>query len=670
MQIKWLMATALAALLAAPCAYADEQPSGVIAYQPDFFADARPNTAMDMINRVPGFVFDGGATARGFAGTAGNVLINGQRPTSKSDDLQSVLNRIPASDVERIDLIRGGAPGIDMQGKSVIVNVIRKTADSIQFVVTAEDTVFTDGHMVPYGALEYTQHSGGATYEGSVSVLNNFDDSPGRGRHDVFDATGALLTHDTTLSHGMGLGWSTKGAATFPLWGGEFKANATLLSSPFVDSLVYQRPGYFQIFKDDSRNNRAELGLHWKGSIGFGELETLVLQRLGTNNARSTSDDTITLQDFRSNANIGETIARATLRYVPLDGLTIEGGAEGAYNFLDGHTSFAVNHAAIPLPSADARVEEKRGEVFVQGTWKFAPEWLLEAGARFEYSTIGETGTISKTRSFFYPKPRAVLTWSPDADTTLRVRYEKVVGQLDFNNFIAVANLSSTGITAGNADLRPDQRDQFEVSYERHFWEKGAFVLTFMHEAITDAVDVVPVSDGAGGFFDAPGNIGDGTNEEIKLQLTLPLDKIGIDGGLFKVRGTWDISSVIDPTIGGERVISGQRPNDIHVSYTQDVDSLQSTFGVFYYNAWEEQYFRVEQIRKRRIPPPYLGLFWDWKPSAAWALHVETDNVTGFIYDDKSFIYSGPRNTSPLVAIDEYRTKSRPTIDIQIRYTF
>ena len=33
-----------------------------------FFAASRPNTALDMINRLPGFQLDSGNSARGFAG--------------------------------------------------------------------------------------------------------------------------------------------------------------------------------------------------------------------------------------------------------------------------------------------------------------------------------------------------------------------------------------------------------------------------------------------------------------------------------------------------------------------------------------------------------------------------------------------------------------------------
>ena len=45
-----------------------------------FFAAQNPNSAVDMVGRLPGFSLDTGASVRGFEGAAGNVLIDGQRP--------------------------------------------------------------------------------------------------------------------------------------------------------------------------------------------------------------------------------------------------------------------------------------------------------------------------------------------------------------------------------------------------------------------------------------------------------------------------------------------------------------------------------------------------------------------------------------------------------------
>src|SRR5690242_14451704 len=109
-----------AAVAAAPVTGTPQQ--GVTSYGPEFFTAQQPSTAVDMLNRIPGFTLDNGATVRGFEGAAGNVLIDGQRPASKSETLQDIIFRIPAGKVARIDIIRGGAPGIDMQGKTVLAN--------------------------------------------------------------------------------------------------------------------------------------------------------------------------------------------------------------------------------------------------------------------------------------------------------------------------------------------------------------------------------------------------------------------------------------------------------------------------------------------------------------------------------------------------------------------
>src|SRR5688572_6363169 len=127
---------AQAVVAAAPEAAAQQ---GVTSYPPAFFAAQQPSTVVDMLNRIPGFTLENGATVRGFEGAAGNVLIDGQRPSSKSDSLQDVLFRIPASKVERIDIIRGGAPGIDMQGKTVLANVIQKKDGGIRGAIAIAD---------------------------------------------------------------------------------------------------------------------------------------------------------------------------------------------------------------------------------------------------------------------------------------------------------------------------------------------------------------------------------------------------------------------------------------------------------------------------------------------------------------------------------------------------
>ena len=105
---------------------------------------------------LPGFVFtDTNTQQRGYRRLAGNVLINGARPAAKTDDLQSrALRASPVAHVDHIEVIRGGAPGIDMQGQTVIANVILKQADN-HVIVTLADTIYGDGHQGPAASVEF-----------------------------------------------------------------------------------------------------------------------------------------------------------------------------------------------------------------------------------------------------------------------------------------------------------------------------------------------------------------------------------------------------------------------------------------------------------------------------------------------------------------------------------
>jgi len=662
---RWV-AAALGAVLMAPLALADQ--TGVLEYPASFFTDARPSTAYDMIGRLPGFTFDDGQSARGFAGTAGNVLIDGQRPTSKTDDLASILQRIPASDVDHIEVIRGGAQGIDMHGQTVVANVVRRKADSTEVVVDASNNIWPTGHMVPAASIQFTRRAGEATYDASLSQFGSFNDSVGKGTYDVLDVASGSVQHATIQKHGMGIGWGATGAATLPLWGGQFKANVTYQDSPFVNATRYFSPAGNWIIADTSGNQNGEIGLHWNGGFGRAELETLLLQRLGRSTDNQSSNQAGDDEIFTSKSKTAESIARATLRYRAAEGLTLEAGAEGAYNLLDGSSSYAVNGTPVPLPSANARVDEIRGETFAQAMWSFAPDFKLEAGARFEYSVISETGYTEMSRSFFYPKPRILLAWTPQKDTQVRLRVERVLGQLDFSSFVASSDLTAYGVNAGNPNLAPDRHWQYELSFERDFWNRGALVLTLTHEDISGVLDYIPVT-GSSGVFDAPGNIGDGHKNQIDAELTLPLDKLGLTGGLLKATDIWRFSGVRDPVTGRERVISGVRPNDIEFTLSQDIDSLKSTWSIFYFDGWDERYYRLAYERHDYVPPPYFQVEWDYKPTPDWMFAFAVKNPVRFTYVDINTFYAGPRNQYGPAEVDTLRLRSQARLYIEIRKT-
>lgn len=648
-------------------------PQGVIPYPAGFFASASPATAMDMINRLPGFSFDSGSSVRGFGGAAGNVLIDGERPTSKTDDLESVLKRIPAGQVERIDLIRGGAPGIDMQGKTVIANVVRKTGASTSGVFVVVNGLIYDGRQEPGIRFEGTRRGNGTLLEGSLVIASYVDDGSGDGPYTLRDPAGVVLEKAKLNTEGDGTQAVATGAYAFPLAGGRFRVNARVMNDRFFygerDNFI---PGpAFNTDREGDDKWQGELGADWTGERGpRTRFHALFLQQWKTddyNAAFAQAPDSVT---FANSRKIGESILRGTVSYRQSDTLSFETGAEGAFNWLESETSLVANGSPITLPAANVRVEETRGEVFGTATWKPFATLTVEAGLRFEASKISSTGDVILEKTLQFAKPSLLLTWSPDPKDQVRIRLERDVDQLDFGQFVASSSLNTGVITAGNPDLNPQQNWLYELAYERRFWESGSITFILRHFDFADVIDRAPIYPSGGGSpFDAPANIGDGFKNAALVNFTIPLDRLGIKGGQLKGDASIRRSEVKDPTTGVTRRISGEHPQDWNLTFTQDLPAHHMNWGVDSYGGWRETYYRFDQIETTKLRT-YVTPFVEWKPRADLMLRVEIQNITSRDLAKYQVNYTGPRNTNPLDTLASRRYENGPIVYMKLRKTF
>lgn len=667
---------------------------GVISYKPEDFASSQLNTALDLVARLPGFSISEGNAVRGFAGAAGNVLIDGQRPTTKSDSVQNLLAQIQIGQVERVDLIRGGAPGIDMQGQTVIVNVIRKKQDSFTQAAQARTTVYAEtGKSLWAAQYQATLRSGESQYDLQVSRGISFDDSVGFGRRTTLDVATGDVELERSDTEGDGVPYSLKGSYKGPAFGGTLSVNGLIGTDEFKSESHFINPASDQRFIDRSQNDRAEVGVNYKRALGEGlEMELLALSKASQGAGVSTGEINVTGQIpddffFRQEATAGESIGRGVLRYTLSPELSFEGGGETAFNYRDQQIALTENGVPRPLPASDVRVEEERSEAFLQGTWRPVSQLSLEAGVRVERSTITQSGTTSKERSFTYPKPRLVATWSPTKDDQIRARIEREVGQLDFQQFASSVDLNSSRVDAGNSDLQPDKTWAYELTYEKRFWEGAAAVLTVRHEDISDVIDRLPfdvlVDDDGNGIPDDAdnngvpdtrqvqgiGNIGDGTNDVIALNLTLPFANFGWKGAELKIDTLWQNSEVTDPFTGEKRRISGQRPNTLNVSMRQELPEQNLVFEIGWYGGWQETaYFRTE-VQDLRLKDFYFaGL--DYKPTPNFTLSAGVKNFDPYSFHIQRRIYDGPRATGSIVEVETETRNSQVLLELGGRLTF
>jgi outer membrane receptor protein involved in Fe transport len=652
--------------------------SGVVRYDMSFFAAMRPNTAKDMIARVPGFTFkDVDQNVRGFAGAAGNVLIDGDRPTTKSDTLDQILYRIPATTVDHIDIIRGGAPGIDMQGQTVVANVVRKKGGSATGLLAAADQFFPDGREAPAIRIEGTKRWDGHALEGSFFVGKFVDDGTGDGHTVRYDPSGAVIRRTDLQAKAGGSQGVFSGAYETPLAGGKLRLSANALVQTFDDDendVLTTGPGTEYLRSPQTKVN-SELSAHYEKALGpkWG-IEALAIQQYDTQDngshffIRGEGSDLDDLFDEKD--KYGETIGRAIVRYHASDKLSFEGTAEGAFNWLQADTSFIENGAPVDIPAAHVHVEEKRGELSGQATWKPSARLMVEAGLRGEVSTISSSGDVDLEKTLFFPKPRLVVTWSPDEKNQLRFRAEREVGQLNFRDFVSSSSLNTGSVQAGNPDLEPQTAWVGEATYERRFWGDGAVTLTYRHSEIQDAVDRVPIFDPTDptNVFDAPGNIGDGHEDDFIFGATIPLDRFGLKRAQLKGSGTFRWSRVTDPTTGETRRITAQHPWDFEIHFNQDIPRWKLNWGVDLNNRWTETYYRFNEIDRYALKT-WVDVFVEYKPKPDLALRFEVDNLGARGLERDVQIFNGPRNTNPLAYSDFRYGEMGRIFYIRVRHT-
>jgi outer membrane receptor protein involved in Fe transport len=647
---------------------------GVIAYPPEFFAAARPANAREMLDRIPGYTFDGGDSVRGYEGAAGNVLIDGQRPATKTDSLDQLLRRVPAQNVARVELIRGGAPSIDMQGKSVIANIVLKSGDSFHgLVAVAHNYVLDDGRSAPAVRLEASGQSHGHKWELGFWGGRNIDDGSGDGPRVKTGPGGAVLARSFQQSEASSFDYILTGAYDLPLFGGTLKVNGRFDRNPYDYDLSERRivpSDALTRLHDSDDTDTSEGGLRYTRDFGA----RTKLELVGLRQDKDELFGEITQapgldSDFSQHSQTAETIGRGVLKFTQSPSVTWEAGGETAFNTLDNHIRYVENGVASRGPADNVRVEEKRWELFAKTVWRPTPQWTVEGALRQEGSNISSTGDVKLDKDLSFTKPRLAVTWAPDSQTQVRVRFERVVGQLDFNDFTtATGNLSAGVLTVGNPNLSPEEAWVSEAAVERRFWEKGAVVLTYRHSALSDVIDRAPVFTPTG-VFDAPANIGDGTKDEYILSLTLPFDKIGMKGAQLQGSSTWRDSEVTDPTTLAKRPISKLRPQEWEAHFSWDMPQYKLNWGVDAFSGWNETYYSFDQIYLRKLKP-YVQPFVEWKPQRGLSLRVEAGNATARGFRKTLYAYGGPRSKNGLAYVDDRDNHFGRMIYFRLRKTF
>ncbi len=638
-----------------------------IVYPASFFARYHPVTALDMVRRVPGFRLDEGSGRRGFAEAAGNVLINGERPSTKSDSLSSILSRIPAGRVEKIVLIRGNTAGYDLPGQTVIVDVRLKTATEAEhrWGIDVEQDV-DGGPVTPTGRLsrsvtgENLRYDIGATVRrfaiNATSIerlLLGEDRILGERRNEdlIIDGLALELAGNTEIRRGANL-FHLNGKINFNHRTIQERSRRDALTADRIDRLVTERSGQDRL--------RFELGADWSRSFGPLDAKLIGLGRRTDFDRFSSRDDRqsdgvpIVYRQADSDSVETEIIGRIELDWKGFSDHLLELDAEGAINRLANALVFTLDEGdgpqVIPVPGANTLVRERRGDFGLKDTWTRGP-WVVEARMGAEVSTIIQTGDARNRRSFFFLKPRFMAAWAPKPERNLRLTIRRDVAQLNFFDFVSATNFADEQLALGNPELKPERTWLFEASFEQRFGSIGVASLTPFYHRIKDVQDLLPLRDD----LEVPGNIGSGKRFGIRWEMTFPLDDwFGLPGARLDVEGAAQRSRVRDPVTGRPRPLSFERRLRNDIQFRQDFRRARVAWGFEILQTAPQPFFGIDEhvLDDRGVS---LDAFVETTRFFGFKIRIRAENLINDTSVRDRAVFTGLRALSPLDFIEARR---------------
>lgn len=664
------LAAALTLALLGVCAWAEEdRSSAVTSYPSAYFEAGRAKTAFDMLSLTPGFAFvDSNPEVRGLASAVGNVLIDGDVPTTKHESLEDLLRRIPARSVERIEIIRPGAREVDMHGFALLANVVRLRKAQTHGTIKAESTVYGHDPIAPRVAASFMQETEHRRMELSVDAARELGEEHGAGKETHYSAAGtrvhALRIQQEERERSLDLGGAYEHAAA----GGELSINGVLIRERKDEDAREQ--GSFpnlgrKMSQEDERTDESELGLRYARSFGDLKWETLGLYRRSRETELETSTEEDELAVSREDLRAGEYILR-TLVQRAFERWSVEAGIEAARNVLRGHSALSEDGVDIALPAANVRVQEDRGEVFVASSWRPSARWTLDGGLRLESSELVQEGDSDERRSFFFAKPRFGVSYALSSNHRWRFSLERRVGQLDFGDFVSSASLADEYVTAGNPELVPQRSWVAELAWERELTNGVAAIVTARRERISDVIDRIPIATAEP--LDAVGNLAEGSREELELSLSAPLAILGLESGLLKANLLWRKSRTRDPLTGETREIAQDTPFEGSLQFTHDL-SPRLHWGVEAELAGETHEFIIDEVRSERLGPG-VNAFVEYTPSSAWSIEIELANLAHRDIESGRHRFAGARGTAPLDTIEIRTVEPGRAVSVSVQWAF
>jgi hypothetical protein len=646
------------------------------------FARFAPKTAYDMLSQVPGFTIQGvDTTTRGLGQASENVLINGQRVANKSGAVDQ-LQRTPASNVDRIEIVDAaslGIAGLTGQVANVVLTQTKRASGQFEYIANAR-AHFTKPELLG-GSVSYSGKEGPVDY--TLSVKNSY----GRGgiggpilisdRNHVVTETRNEIFHSEFEQANIQAKFGIDGPGSSvgnlilgytPYWepshlrDTRIEADGELRSRTDVQSLAGYQGDINGDYDFAFGPGRLKLiGLrHWEHQ----PLVTTDILRFLTTGADSQGSR------FSRDSHSGETVTRAEYSW-KTGRNDWQISFERAFNSLDQKGRLFDLHpdnafVEVPFPEGSGSVREVRYEGLATLSRPISSNVDLQVAAGAEVSNLDRTTDDEPARKFFRPKGSIVLGWHPDKTWNISLKLRRRVGQISFFDFLDQPNLSANREKAGNPQLVPPQSWEVETDFAHDLGRWGKTDLTLHYFDVSDIVDFIPIGDNQ----QAVGNLPHADRLGFQSTSTILLDPIGWTGAKLDATFMAEWTKVRDPLTRKSRPISGIEDAMASLQVRHDVPHTQFAWSAYVqYQHFVSNYFLTEIDQTLDIPW-LAGFYVEDKNVFGTTVRFTVDNLFNGRHLEFRQVFTGFRDRTPIAFIEHHNELVGPIFTLSVKGNF
>ncbi len=696
--LKKLLLFSLALMLTVNASsYLNANEDNKIVYEKDYFEQFNITNANDALKRIPGVESigsrnsenyePGGSRKRGFGSSGTQILINGERQSSKSNSIIKTLERINADSLIRIEVIRGSEAGLDVRSDGVIVNIIADSSLS-----KSSGTWSTALGFLTSGDSNWRGTASWATKIKNTDLvlgLERIGDLNSRKYNEfTVDQEQSLLylrlreTIEYQSGNRINLDLNSKindkntlRINTLVWFDG--KENSPQIQEYFLPTDSKNENFYKKINWDRKENNDGwEFGGDWEHQINKNnsfKLRVVLTEENEDQIDISFLDDTINSYKNSSETNNrkeNERIIRLSFNKLIGKSSSLEYGVESAYNKLDRTFNLIYSdndgkQTSAGLINTSGEVEEDRYEGFLSYNLPLSNKIRAELALNYEWSEISQSGDVNLSREFQYWKPRIDLKWDYKENRQLRLNIERNVGQINFDDFISSFDQFEETIRAGNPDLKPETSWELKLEHEWRLPNDGGVItLKGLASEIDGPVDRLPI-DGYAGI----GNLGSGERTQARIDGSIRINEL-LKGGVFRFMGYLQSTEVNDPVTNIKRDFSWYKRWETMIGIRQDVPGGKYNWGIMYRS---QSQFNIYDpyLWGRFAQDPTLGFVFTAKINPQLNLNLMAKNIIGTNFGfGRKLIYNGFKSNNDLLIQENFDINEHSFFKIELEGTF